>query len=595
MSNYTSDIFQYIKEQEAAYARPININSTYSWSMRDHIQKSENYNNSQLFKSLKTDFTPVKNITRPNLNLQHWTEDVDLKDVALYINDEEQFHLSLLVKKYHDDVFAVENDLDTFFDDLKISRIDLGGGLSKKLKKPCPEVVPLPSIAFCNQKDLLSSPFGILHEYSPDQLYEMEQYGWGSEANGATLSIDELVTLWHDQETSEEGIKVYEVHGNMPARFFDKKDPFNKKYETRIAIVAFYLPKGQNTEKKGVILYTALEDVNATFKLIKRDKVYGRALGFGGAEELFDAQIWTNYDMIRIQNMLDAAATTILKSTDPTVAARHPKGLKGMKPLEIIDIAPNTDLNQVDTFPRNMKLFETSVQQWEQHAKELSGAQDPIQGAASASGTPFAAINAQIQQGMGLHKDRRGQFARHLEEIYQDWIIPHIEKEITKDQNFLSTLSMEELQYVADRMCVNEWNQYYVNKVLDNGEFVEGEKEAWMQQWKDEFRKKGDKHFIKLLKGEFKNARVKVSVANKSSNLAEYADKITKILQTVFANPDGFAKTMMIPDMARAFSSLMEFSGLQPMDFSNMEKYMQQQQAPQTQTSTQPQLANAVQ
>ena len=75
--------------------------------------------------------------------------------------------------------------------------------------------------------------------------------------------------------------------------------------------------------------------------------------------------------MIRMQNMLDAAAITILKSTDPAVLAKHPSGLKNLKNLEVVDIEGGKDIGQVDTFPRNISLFEKSVANWEAHAQQM--------------------------------------------------------------------------------------------------------------------------------------------------------------------------------------------------------------------------------
>src|SRR3990167_10439570 len=193
-----SDIFSYIQEQETNYKRPIPLNEIWRWSMSDHVKTSFLYDNSQLLTG-KDDFKPVKNITRPILNLQHRTEDIELKDVQIYVDDSDKYHLSFLVKKYHDDVFVKENDLDTFFDELNVSRIDYGGGLSKQLNKPAPEVVPLQSIVFCDQTDILSGPIGIKHFYSPDQLMEMEKVGWGDKANGAEITLDELITLSREE------------------------------------------------------------------------------------------------------------------------------------------------------------------------------------------------------------------------------------------------------------------------------------------------------------------------------------------------------------------------------------------------------------
>lgn len=83
--------------------------------MKDHIKTSFYYNHGRLLNGNDED-TPVKNITRPLLNLQFHAENIDVKDVMIYVDDPDDFHLSFLIKKYHDDVFTVENDLDTYFD-----------------------------------------------------------------------------------------------------------------------------------------------------------------------------------------------------------------------------------------------------------------------------------------------------------------------------------------------------------------------------------------------------------------------------------------------------------------------------------------------
>ena len=122
--NVPSDIFSFIKTQIALYRLPIQLNDSWDWSMKEHLETSELYINSQ--SKNKTEFTPIKNITLPILNLQHRTEDIELKDVQIYCDNPDKYHLSFLVKKYHDDVFVKENDLDTFFDELNVSRIDYG-------------------------------------------------------------------------------------------------------------------------------------------------------------------------------------------------------------------------------------------------------------------------------------------------------------------------------------------------------------------------------------------------------------------------------------------------------------------------------------
>lgn len=590
-TNHYNTIFDYITTQEALYKLPIQLVGNWKWSMKDHIETTVLYTNSQL-KTGKGDYKPVKNITKPILNLQHRTEDIELKDVELYVDDPAYYHLSFLVKKYHDDVFAVENDLDTFFDELNVSRIDLGAGLSKKLDKPCPEVVQLQSIVFCDQTDILSGPIGIKHFYSPDQLMDMAKVGWGNTANGASATLEQTITLSREEKKENQNgtlsqtpgryIEVYEVHGSFPVRFLEP-DNQSGLFSKQLHIVCFY--NKVNGEKGQITLFRA-EETEDRFKIIKRDSVYGRALGFGGAEELFEAQVWTNYDMIRMQNMLDAAAVTILKSTDPALKAKHPGGLKNMKNLEILDLEEGKDISQVDTFPRNMALFEKSVAEWEAHAQQMGAANDAIMGENPSSGTPFKLQELVTQESHGLHEYRRGQYAKHLEEIYRDWIIPHIKKEITKGAQFLSELSLEELQYVTDCVVTTEANNRVKEAVLNGETPTKEEADLLKQVIRDEFQKKGNKHFIEILKGEFKDVplAVKVSVAGKSKNLAQMTDKVVNIFRFAFSNPQGFAQTMQIPGMAKSFNQILEYSGLSQVDFSGIDKIaeqMQPQQPPQ--------------
>lgn len=585
-----NDIFDFIKIQETMYKRPVPITDSWDWSMFDHIKTTVAYTNSRLLNG-QNEFTPVKNITRPILNLQHRAEDIDVKDVQIYVNDPSKYHLSFLVKKYHDDVFVKENDIDTFFDELNVSRIDFGAGLSKKLNKPAPEVVPLQSIVFCDQTDILSGPIGIKHFYSPDQLLEMGDKGWGNESSGATISLEDLIMLSRDEKKEDKDgrvadtpgryIEIYEVHGNLPKKFANKLDD-SGKYETRLFICAFYQKKG-SMEKDGVILYTA-EEKEGPFKLIKRDPVYGRALGFGGAEELFESQVWVNYDMIRMQDMLDAASKTIIISQDPAIATRN--NVRDLDNLSVIEEAPNGNTRQLDTFPRNLALFEKSIAQWEAHAQQMGAANDAIMGESPASGTPFKLQELVTRESHSLHEYRRGQYAKHLEEVYRDWIIPHIQKKITEGAKFLSELSVEDMKYVADRMKENAWNRYTVEKVLNGDVIDEAEKEVFMQKIEDDFRKKGNKHFVEILKNEFKYCplAVTVSIAGKTKNLAGAVDKIVNIFRFAFSNPQGFAQVMQIPGMSKSFNEILEFSGLSPADFSGIDKLAQQpQQAPEAQ------------
>lgn len=571
-TNIYSDIFSYITSQEAAFKVPIQLPGGWGWSMLEHLNLSFLYSHSQLSTG-KDDFKPVKNITRPILNLQHRAEDIDLKDVQIYVDDPDLFHLSFLIKKYHDDVFVQENDLDTFFDELNVSRIDYGGGLSKSVTKGR-EVVPLHSIAFCDQTDILSGPIGIKHFFSPGQLQDMAGVGWGDAKNGATATIEQTILLSREGKRETQNntlsntpgryVEVYEVHGDLPRRFLDPEDK-SELFSRQMHIVAFYTK--MDGTKQWITLFHSEEKENP-FKLAKRDPVYGRGLGFGGAEELFESQVWTNYDMIRMQDMLDAAAKTIMLTGDKGLVTRHPTGMKDMNNMEFIYEELNSNTRQMDTFPRNLALFEKSIFNWETHAKEMGSSQDPLMGKESPSGTPFSALQAQIQQGMGLHEYRRGIFAKHIEEIYKDDYIPKIIKEITANgAKFLSELSMDEMIFVSENVANHETNKMVVKKILDGGTVTQEEADAFKQAHMQQFTKSGNKKFIEILKGEFKNVqiKIKINVAGKNKNLGQYVDKLSNVFRTILANP----YMLQSPPIAKLFNKIIEASGLDPIDLSN--------------------------
>lgn len=602
--NQYSNIYDFVVGEEAAFSNSIDING-WSWNFKEHVKTSFYYKHGRLLNG-NDENTPVKNITRPILNLQYSAEDLDVKDIQLYIDDPDSYHLSFLIKKYHDDVFVVENDLDTFLDEAIVSKIDYGGVLVKKGKNARPEVVDLQSIAFCDQTDIMKGPIAFKHFYNPAELMDMEEMGWGKPENGANATIQDLIdkaetarqndnTVGVKNETPGSYIEIYEVHGVLPTSYFDTPEGApaeTKKYKRYFAIIGLY--KGKAGKKEGVTLF-AKEQKRSQLKFAVRDKVFSRALGFGGAEELFEPQVWTNYTVIQKKNMLDAASKVILKAIGVELKSRYPNGLKDMDNLQIVEMSENEDLAQIDTTPRSMALFDRFETELYAHAQDTASAQDPLMGKEGPSGQPFRAQERQVIEGRRPHERRRGQFAKFVELIYTEDIIPHIAEKITEGAKFLSELSTEEMQYVADRLVDNQAKKFVTEKLFNLEVVTQQEVDLFKQQVRESFAKGGNKKFIEVLKGEFKkkSVRVKVNVAGKQKDLGLMADKITNIFRFIFANPQGFQQTMQIPGMSQAFTELLEYSGFSPVTFSGiMNTPAQSSTTPEVaQPSAQPELA----
>jgi len=581
------DIFQLTKREEANYQTlPIPIFDNWEWNMYKHVITTVAYKNSQ-YTSGDKENRPFKNIIRPILNVQYRAEGFDLKDIDIYVDDAKDYYKSFLIKKFHEKWGRVVH-MDTFIDELVESYVDFGGALIKNVNKERPEVVPLQQIAFCDQTDMLSGPLGLKHFYAPDQLKLMEKKGWGK--FGTT--IDEVLTFAQNYKIGEtttatiartpgKYIEVYEVHGMFPNSWLEdessdadvkedsietEKSEFN--FSRQVHIITYY-QDGATTDGKGITLFRGKEK-DSIFKVLKRDTIFGRALGLGGAEELFEPQVWLNYDVIRIKEMLDHASKIIHQTADQSYATRNTT--EDMDNGTILIHELGKPLTQVDTQPVNITVFENSIKEWEAHAQQMGSANDAIMGINPNSGTPFKLQELVTQEGHSLHDYRRGKIATFVdEEVYMDWVIPFMSKEVTKDQKFMSELSLEELQAVVDNVVVNEANKLISEKMFSYTDstidpVTQEEIDFATEKVRKEFMRGGNKRFLEIVAGEMKDAPlvVKTNIANKQKDLSGRTDKMVNIMRQIIAAP----QILQDPGMAKLFNQIIESSGFSPVDFS---------------------------
>ena len=574
--------YEWIKGEEAAYLLPIYLIDGWAWSMRSYLRRSFLYKNSQFETSNDDrDRRPFKNIIRPILNIQYRTEGFDVKDIELYVDSEDKYHYSLLVDKFHNK-WALKHQIDTFIDELVESYVDYGGVLTKNVNEERPEVVNLLSLAFCDQTGILSGPFAIKHYFSPSELRKMASAGWGDEKNGATIDLETLIKICEPKKkqdgnkqsnaTPGKYVETYEVHGDLPMSWLkEENEEYDNKHVPQIQIIAFY--KNPNNQDVGVTLFAAKEP-KLPFKFLSRDGVFGRALGFGGIEELFEPQVWTNFGEIQMQEMLELASKTFFKTTDSRFKTRN--NLTNSENGQVFDLQQGTDINQLDTAPRSINIFNTAVNLWEQHARALGGAGESLMGESPSAGTPFKLQELVTMEAKGLHHWRQGKIAVFMDEIYRDWVLPYIAKELTKDQSFFAELSMDELQKVTKIIVENKINKAERETML-NGEFMfPEEKEVMKVRMTEEFLKQGNKRLFKIFKDELKDAPLEVltNIVSKQKNLALLTDKLVNVLRQFIATP----AIRQDPEMVKLLNTILESSGMSPIMFSSQASSPQSQQ-----------------
>jgi hypothetical protein len=582
-----NNVFEYITTEANNYqTQSVPIQDGWEWSMKEHIRKSMLYKNSKFTKGKNDGSRPFKNIIRPILNVAYRSEGFDVKDIEPFVNDDRFYYKSFLVRKYHPK-WARRNDIDTFIDDVVESYCDYGLALVKNVNNVRPEVVPLARLAFCDQTDILSGSICERHEYSIDQLMEMSgRWEEDKVKEAITQAKSEKSVSGTDQKAKTPGkyIEVFELHGTLPEKWLSRQESYkdkdtgedvpgdeystSEKYTRQIQIVTYYI----NSEgtKTGICLFKGKEK-KPIYKALVRDKIFGRACGFGGIEELFDPQTWTNYSEIKIKALLDAAALLFFTTTDEAFAEKNPN-IADAEVGTVFDIEEGKSLDQKAVTPQNIEKFNAAVAKWEENAQKIGSANDPLLGASPNSGTPFKLQELVTVEGKGIHDYRRGKVATFIGEIYRDWTLEYLVSEMNDGQKFIEELSLEELQAVADNIATNYANDKLKKQMLpDNAAdakvMSQEEIDNLRTLVKDQFMKGGNKRFMEVMKKELESLPVDVemNIAGKQKDLARNADKLTNIFRQIIAAP----QVLQMPGMGKLFNEIIENSGFSPIDFTS--------------------------
>ena len=585
---FPSSIFNYIKEEETSYqTREISVGENWNYNQYQHLSlsfhmKFGKYLNSSNDPKVKS---PYYNIILPILEFRYAAEDRDVKDILFESEDPEKQHLSFLIKKYWDDVFTVDNNLDDVIDDLIEEKVDFGGCLVKKGAGAVPEAMPLQSIAFCDQTDILGGPIGFKFNFSPKALKAKAKLGWGEKKNGATHTIDELITLATkekdvpDSQTGQKNflpgknIEVYVVRGSLPENYLDANK--DEDLIDQIQIVAFYTDK---EGRHGVTLYKSKE-TESVLKLHIPKKIYGRGLGWGGVEALLDPQIWANFAEIHKNNLLQAASKLKYFTDDEGYANRQK--IRGMENEEIttIDRESKYGIRQIPNGSPNIQLFNFRVAELEAHAQKLVGVTDPLLGKSPAAGTPFRLQERVIFEGKKPHERTAGKFDKFLEEIIQDWVIPHIVKKVTGGVEFLSELSSSEMEYVLKKVPRNRAAKRQFEDVLSGR--IPGDLAVYEEEERQNLLQNGSKQTFKILKDEFKNVKmkVKIRVSSKQKDMEKFVDSLVKVLEKFWTLPP---EVMNNPTTQHLMNQILEASGLSPASLGGLTMGSAPQQIPES-------------
>lgn len=569
------DIYTFIISEEENYrTERVPLASNWrDWNMYEHIDRSFLLKNSKFYLGNQDYRRPFNNIILPIANVNYRSEGFDVKDVQMFVDNPDHFHRSFVARKFHN-WWGKENKIDEAIDDSVVSYFDYGLILLKNVNEAKPEVVQLQQIAFCDQTDIMSGPICLKHHYSIPDLLEMKGKWDSNKVDNVILQAKtkKEVDQANDDKAETPGkyVEVYELHGTFPESWLgaeklgeDWED--TGKYSPQVHIVSYYISPIDGKSKVGVTLFKG-EEKEPIFKAHKRDPIHGRACGRGGIEELFHPQIWTNYSELHIAQMLETVSKVVLTTNKKKVAQIN--NFSNIKQGQVIDLDGDGTLNQLQLQPINKQVFDFHINKWEQIARTIGGSPDTNLGQEPKSGTPLGTVEILAAQGQGVHQYRQGQIAAFWQEVYRDWVLPHLQKEIRKGHKWLDELSIDEVEEIAEKVANNRANDRVKDMVLAGKPVTEEGRNIFKELVKDTFRKKGEKHFLEALKDEFKDLPmdIEISIVGQKANLAEMVSKLNSVFRTLFT-PGAIQSVQQNPELGKLLNEILEASGLSPIAY----------------------------
>lgn len=557
--------------------------------MYDHVDRSFHLMNSQ-FTLGDNDFNrPFNNVILPIRAVNVRSEGFDVKDVEVYVNDKDNYHKSFLTRKYHSR-WAKKYSLDTAIDESVESHFDYGLVLVKNVNERRPEIVQPQEIAFCDTVDVLAGPICLKHELSISEMLEMKGK-WKNEEIDRAIRSARFVTQDKDGksvQTPGKKIQVYELHGTFPDTWLtDGVQEDTGTYSPQVHILTYYTDQ-ETGNRFGITLFSGKEP-KPIFKALKRDAVFGRACGRGGIEELFHAQIWTNYSEIHLQQILEAVSKVITKTTDAKLAKNN--NTKNIKHGQIVHVEEGKTWDQMIIQAPNKTAFDNYVNKWEQVARVTGSASDPQLGLNPTSGTPLGTTEIVTSQGQGIHEYRRGKLATFWGEIYRDWILPKLVQDMLAGDEWVEELSVDELREIANLVLTKKANERFKKSILSGKPVSKEDQDEFKRVFLETFAKGGQKRFLELVKDEIKDIPIDVefNIAGKQAYQAEMVNKLNSIFRAVFANP----AMLQNEGVAELFNNILESSGISPIKFSTSVQQQNVESQPNVQTNPQPELAIA--
>jgi len=375
----------------------------------------------------------------------------------------------------------------------------------------------------------------------------------------------------NDAKGNAQYILVKEFYGEVPQHWITGSEKESEDYVWAQYIVV--MPEGgskgsqEGETKKGITLHKAKvkrfdenDDRDLLYKMCRYDKEEGRLLGVGIIEDLADMQILKNKEGNLIIQALELMNLIIFYTSNNQIAKNI---LTDVMNGEIL--RSREPIQRLSTELRGAGVDQMISQEIEQMANSLANSFEVTTGATLPSGTPFRLGGLLNQNANKLFDFIREDLGLFLQEIYEDWVLPELEKDLSK-KHILEITGRAQVEKIAEYLKKQRiWKAIKKMMIEEGREPTTAEIEMAEQLLDKQFTGK-ESVYLDIPKDFYKNMDkdIEVIVTGERIDKAARLESLATIMQAYQANPAIFENPV--------FKNLLNESGFSSLDFAEMKK-----------------------
>lgn len=549
MENYK--IFKYLDDIKDSYSEAIERVDDLYRNPKDIIRTVEFYSNSQYISGNRDELgreKPFYNIGNYRVTVAKVATDLDVKDIRYEPDSLKYSTQAMLINKKLFELLKEINFSKTL-NDAGLVRPKYGGVILKKTENEGNleiGVVDWVTTEF-DPSDVLGGTFIENFQLYPSQLVAKKDVWY---------NIDEVLEA-HNRHTKGKPAKIdiKEVVGEFPVQFDPEREDEESDEYVRMC---FYIAQ---VGKKKYLLYVEQEK-ESRYKYLPWEAV-GNSLGRGVWEDGFESQVWQNDAIISFKNVMNISGKVMLSTDSQKVSGN---AITGVDNGHIFQLEQGRSITSLNLSPTNMPAFEKAIELWDSQYNRAASTYDANTGEAPTAGTPYSQTALLNQVANSPFEFRREEWGIFLNEVLNDWVLPHLKKKIKKEGVIVAEFDESELEIIDEAFAEYQGRQYFKDRLLQGVLPEQSEIDSLKEDTKMLLSKTGKKREIEVPEGfldvEGKiTANITGELKNKQAIL-QSLDNIFRTISSTYNPATGTYAALEDPTLSKIFNYIVETAGI---------------------------------